>query len=61
MRNRYQREPEIKPLEPEAYTIAIYFFMFLLLVSFLGSSYLNRYPETTNAIQLMEEPTNDQR
>ncbi|MUH00502.1 hypothetical protein F7734_52835 [Scytonema sp. UIC 10036] len=55
--NRYQRKPEPSPLEPEAYTVAIYFFMFLLLVSFLGSSYLNRYPETIQ-IQPVEETNN---
>ncbi len=55
MRNRYQQEPEPNLIEPEAYTVAIYFFMFLLLVSFLGSSYLNRYPDTPTIQQTVEE------
>lgn len=43
MASKHIQDPP--PLEPEAYTIAIYFFHFLLLLFFLGSSYLARYPQ----------------
>lgn len=59
MTSRYKpKSKDIRPLEPEAYTVAIFVFFVMLLTSFLGSSYLTRYPETIH-IQPVEKINND--